>query len=152
MRRTRLATLSLALCFSATAAACASNTPPTWYVASGSAFGDALISGDEIDAQHQPNAWLLLRKVAPRYSYLEDRMGRAVLISRHRGRSSIVLNGSEIPMVIVDGARISSLDVLQGMPTDAIDRIELLSSARGTSVQGTNATAGVIHIHTRWGS
>lgn len=152
MKHTRLATMSLAVCFSAMAAACASNTPPSRYAASGSAFGDALISGDEIDAQHQPNAWLLLRKVAPRYNYLEDRMGRAVLISRHRGRSSIALNGSEIPMVIVDGARISSLDVLQEMPTDAIDRIELLSSARGTSVEGTNATAGVIYIHTRWGS
>jgi outer membrane cobalamin receptor len=55
-------------------------------------------------------------------------------------------------MVIVDGARLSSLELLQEMPTDAIDRIELLSSLRGTSKQGTNASAGVIYIHTRYGS
>jgi outer membrane cobalamin receptor len=52
----------------------------------------------------------------------------------------------------VDGARLSALDVLQQMPRDAIDRIELLNGSRGTSVEGTNASAGVIYIHTRFGS
>jgi hypothetical protein len=38
------------------------------------------------------------------------------------------------------------------MATDAIDRIELRGGSRGTSVEGTGASAGVIYIHTRSGS
>jgi outer membrane cobalamin receptor len=52
----------------------------------------------------------------------------------------------------VDGARLAALDVLQQMPKDAIDRIELRGSSRGTNSEGTNASAGVIYIHTRSGS
>lgn len=151
MRHAGLATMSLAVCFLATTAACASNTPRR-YAENGSQFGDAVITGDQIDAQHAPNAWVLLRRLVPRYTYVEDRAGRAVSISGHRGRSSIVLANSESPMVIVDGARLSSLELLQDMPPDAIDRIELRGGSRGTSKEGTNASAGVIYIHTRSGS
>jgi outer membrane cobalamin receptor len=94
----------------------------------------------------------LLRQLVPRYSYVEDRSGRAVAINGHRGRSSISLSNSESPIVIVDGARIAAVDVLQQMSKDAIDWIELRKGSRGTSTEGTNATAGVIYIHTRSGS
>jgi outer membrane cobalamin receptor len=151
MRHAGFATMLLAVCFLATTAACASNTPRR-HAENGSQFGDAVITGDQIDAQHAPNAWVLLRRLVPRYTYVEDRAGRAVSISGHRGRSSIVLANSESPMVIVDGARLSSLELLQDMPPDAIDRIELRGGSRGTSKEGTNASAGVIYIHTRSGS
>ncbi len=151
MRHIRVATISLAVCFLAMSVACASN-PPRRAAEDGSEFGDAVITGDQIDAQHAANAWELLRKLAPRYHYVEDRGGRAVAINGHRGRSSISLASSESLLVIVDGARLSSLDVLQEMPTEAIDRIELRGSSRGTSKEGTGAGAGVIYIHTRSGS
>jgi len=151
MRHAGLAKISLVACFLATSVACASN-PPRRYAENGSQFGDAVITGDQIDAQHAPNAWELLRRLIPRYTYVEDRAGRAVSIHGHRGRSSIVLANSESPMVIVDGARLSSLELLQDMPPDAIDRIELRGGSRGTSKEGTNASAGVIYIHTRSGS
>lgn len=149
MRHSGFTTLSLAVCFSAVA--CASNQPLR-YAEATSPYGDAIITGDEIDAQHSTDAWDLLKKVAPRYNYIVDRSGRAIAIARHRGKSSISLGTSESAMVIVDGARLNSLELLQNMPTDAIDRIELLSSSRGTSVEGTGASAGVIRIHTRFGS
>lgn len=150
MRHLELATFSLSVCVLSTSIACASNPPPR--VADGSQFGDALITGDQIDAQHVPNAWLLLRRMVPRYNYIEDRAGRAVAINAHRGKSSIALANSESPIVIVDGARLSSIELLQDLPTNAIDRIELRGGARGTSKEGTNASAGVIYIHTRSGS
>jgi outer membrane cobalamin receptor len=131
--------------------ACATN-PPRKADENGSRFGDLVINSDQIDAQHASNAWELLRVLVPRYTYVEDRAGRAVSIHGHRGRSSISLAGSEAPLVIVDGARLSSVDVLQQMATDAIDRIELRGGSRGTSVEGTGASAGVIYIHTRSGS
>ena len=149
MRHSGFATFSLAASLSAVG--CASNQPLR-YAEATSPYGDAVITGDEIDAQHQANAWDLLKKVAPRYNYLVDRSGRAIAIARQRGKSSISLGSSESAMVIVDGARLNSLELLQNLPTDAIDRIELISSSHGTSVEGTGANAGVIHIHTRFGS
>jgi outer membrane cobalamin receptor len=141
----------LAASYLAITLACATS-PPRKADENGSRFGDLVINSDQIDAQHAPNAWELLRTLVPRYTYVEDRSGRAVSIHGHRGRSSISLAGSEAPLVIVDGARLSSVDVLQQMATDAIDRIELRGGSRGTSVEGTGASAGVIYIHTRSGS
>jgi outer membrane cobalamin receptor len=150
MRNSWIATLSLsALCLAATSA-CVSTKPR--YAENGSQYGDVLITAEQIDALPVPNAWELLRQLVPRYTYVEDRAGRAVSIHGHRGRSSIYVGGSEAPLVIVDGARLSSVDVLQQMPKDAIDRIELRGGSRGTSTEGPGATAGVIYIHTRSGS
>lgn len=151
MRPTRFAVAVFAACIVSGSVACV-HSASSEFPDNRSQFGDAVITGDQIDAQHAPNAWELLRQLLPRYSYIEDRSGRAVSIVGHRGRSSISVAGSESPMVIVDGARLSSLEILQNMPPDAIDRIEIQGGARGTNKQGTNATAGVIYIHTRSGS
>jgi outer membrane cobalamin receptor len=151
MRPTRFAGAVIAACIVSATGACV-HSASSEFPDNRSQFGDAVITGDQIDAQHVPNAWELLRQLLPRYSYIEDRSGRAVAIVGHRGRSSISVAGSESPMVIVDGARLSSLEVLQNMPPDAIDRIEVQGGSRGTNQQGTNATAGVIYIHTRSGS
>lgn len=150
MRITGLVMPSVAACVLAASVGCASNRLRS--ADSESPFGDVVISSDEIDAKHVQNAWDALRQLVPRYSYSEDRAGRAVAISGHRGRSSIWLANSEQPIVLVDGVRLASLDVLQQMPPDAIDRIELRRGTRGTTVEGTDAGAGVIYIHTRSGS
>jgi outer membrane cobalamin receptor len=150
MRISGLVMPSVAACFLAASTGCASNR--LRYDDGESPFGDVVISGEQIDAQHVPNAWEALRRLVPRYNYTEDRGGRALSISGHRGRSSIWLADSESPIVIVDGVRLASLDVLQQMSTDAIDRIELRRGSRGTTVEGTDAGAGVIYIHTRSGS
>jgi outer membrane cobalamin receptor len=149
MRRS-FTSISLAACCLASQSACVATAPR--YAENGSQYGDVVISAQQIDAEHAPNAWELLRQLAPRYTYVEDRSGRAVSINGHRGRSSISLANSESPVVVVDGARIAAVDVLQQMPKDAIDWIELRKGSRGTSTEGTNASAGVIYIHTRSGS
>jgi len=146
MRMIRLKTLCLVTAVSACAISARNGRP-----INDSPFGDVTIKGDEIDAQHARNAWDFLRARVPRYSYIEDRSGRAVGIRGHRGRSSIFLD-SDSPMVVVDGARLVAFDVLQEMPTDAIDRIQILSGLRGTSWEGTGSGAGVIYIYTRSGS
>lgn len=150
MRHTRFATMSLAASCLVITSACA--TSPPRYADNSAPYGDVVITADQIDAQQASNAWILLRQLVPRYTFVEDRSGRAVSISGHRGRSSIAMTSSEAPIVIVDGARLVALDVLQQMPKDAIDRIELRGGSRGTSTEGTNASAGVIYIHTRSGS
>jgi outer membrane cobalamin receptor len=150
MLRPWVTPMSLAVFCLAATSACISTKPR--YAENGSQFGDVVITAEQIDGLAVPNAWELLRQLVPRYTYVEDRAGRAVSIHGHRGRSSISLGGSEAPLVIVDGARLSSVDVLQQMPKDAIDRIELRGGSRGTSTEGTNASAGVIYIHTHSGS
>ncbi len=108
-----------------------------------------LITGEELDAQHAPNVWELLRVRFAHYTYVEDKYGRAIGIRSHRGGSSFVLNSSDTPQVVIDGARLIDFGTLQIMPTDDVDRIELLDGMSGTALHGTNAGAGVIYIHTR---
>lgn len=149
MSPTRLAVIPLIILIgSATACASATSHPVQ---DSRNGFGDAVITADQIDNDHAANAWELLRHMVPRYSYVEDKSGRAIAITGHRGRSSISVAGSESAIVVLDGSRLITLEVLQTMPPGSIDRIEVQSGMRGTKKEGTNATAGVIYIYSRSG-
>ncbi|HEV7389567.1 MAG TPA: TonB-dependent receptor plug domain-containing protein [Gemmatimonadaceae bacterium] len=108
-----------------------------------------IISAEEIARSSSTNVWDLLRKRARMYNFAEDRYGRPRLITTKRGASTINVAGSDSPLVLVDGARLSDVGALRDMPTDAVDSIELQSGISGTSGQGTNAVAGVIYIHTK---
>ena len=108
-----------------------------------------IISAEEIARSSCTNVWDLLRKRARMYNFAEDRYGRPRFITTKRGRSTIVLAGSDSPLILVDGARLGDVSALRDMPTDAVDSIELQSGISGTSAQGTNAVAGVIYIHTK---
>jgi outer membrane cobalamin receptor len=108
-----------------------------------------IITAEEIASSSCTNVWDLLRKRARTYNFAEDRYGRPRFITTKRGRSTIVLAGSDSPLVLVDGARLGDVAALRDMPTDAVESIELQSGINGTSSQGTNAVAGVIYIHTK---
>src|SRR5213078_411088 len=73
------------------------------------------------------NAWDFLRARARRYDFYEDRYGRPRGIKTRRGRSTINMAGSDMPMILVDGARLSDFTALRDLPTDAISSIDLLS-------------------------
>ena len=106
------------------------------------------ISAEEIARSGYTNAWDLLRARARRYDFYEDRYGRPRGIRTRRGRSTVVMSGSDSPMIIIDGARLVDFMTLRDLPTDAISSIELMDGITGTVAQGTNAAAGVIYIHT----
>jgi outer membrane cobalamin receptor len=108
-----------------------------------------LISADEIARSSSTNVWDLLRQRARQYNFAEDRYGRPRFITTKRGRSTFVLAGSDTPLVLIDGARLTDVAALRDMPTDSIESIELQSGIKGTSAQGTDAGAGVIYIHTK---
>ena len=105
-------------------------------------------SAEEISWSGFTNAWDFLRARARRYDFYEDRYGRPRGIKTRRGRSTINMADSDTPMIVVDGARLSDFTALRDLPTDAISSIELLNGIAGTVSQGTNASAGVIYIHT----
>jgi hypothetical protein len=124
------------------------------YMSSGAntAATDRVIDEAQIAEGRQPNVWVFLQDNAHQYYFVEDVAGRAIAIHSLRGQSSIALTSSDVPMVIVDGARLIDYDLLQQMPLEAVERIELMGGARGTSLEGTNAGSGVIYIHTRFAS
>ena len=107
-----------------------------------------IFSADQISRSGFTNAWDFLRARARRYDFYEDRYGRPRGIRMRRGRSTINIADSDIPMIVVDGARVSDFTALRDLPTDAISSIELLTGITGTAAEGTNASAGVIYIHT----
>lgn len=107
-----------------------------------------VITAEDIAKSSYTNAWDLLRGKARRYDFLEDRYGRPRSIRIRRGRSTINMAGSDTPMILVDGARLSDITALRDLPCNAIESIELMSGINGTAFQGTNSSAGVIFIHT----
>lgn len=111
--------------------------------------GQRTITQDDLDRSAATNVWDLMRSQVQEYNYVEDRSGRPIGITTRRGSTRLGLTDSDTPMIVIDGARIIDIGTLRDLPTGAVDSIELLSSIRGTSIQGTNANAGVIYIHTR---
>lgn len=107
-----------------------------------------VISSDEIARSASTNAWDLLRDRARQYEFTEDQYGRPRAVRTRRGRSTIAVASADVPLIIVDGARLTDLGVLRDLSTASIQSVELLNGIGGTVSQGTNAGAGVIYIHT----
>lgn len=114
--------------------------------------GAITITQEQIERSAATNAWEVLKNEVRRYTYHEDRSGRPLRIVAQRGVSSITLSDSDAPMVIIDGARLTDVSALAQLPASALASIEILSGIRGSGSQGTNASAGVIYIHTRGAS
>jgi len=110
---------------------------------------DTIITEEQIARSSDTSAWEILKSRVHRYRYTEDRSGRPLQITAQRGVSSIVLADADSPLVVVDGARLADVRGLADLPAGAISSIEIISGIRGTGIQGTNASAGVIYIHTR---
>lgn len=144
LRRSRIAASSLALSALALSG-CAyfrSSSPPPERPSA------QFITADEIARSGATNAWELLRIRARAYEFTEDRYGRPRFIRTRRGRSTLSMSGADAPMIVVDGARLIDLPILRDISTGAIESVELLNGIAGTATQGTNASAGVIYIHT----
>jgi hypothetical protein len=106
------------------------------------------ISADDIARSGTNNAWDLLRSRARAYEFSEDRYGKPRSIRTRRGRSTINMAFADTPMIVIDGARLIDLSALRDLSTQSIQSVELLGGIAGTAAQGTNASAGLIYIHT----
>ncbi len=115
----------------------------------GDAPGNSTITQEQIARSADNNAWEVLKTNVRRYKYTEDRSGRPLQITTQRGASSIILADADSPLVVIDGARLADVRGLADLPASAIFSIDIMSGIRGTNTQGTNASAGVIYIHTR---
>lgn len=109
------------------------------------------ITQEMIAKYNAPNAWEVLRHTGLFHMSRDAGTGRPAEIKSRRGRTSIVLYGSDIPRVILDGARISDLRGLRDIPAASIAWIQLLDGMEGTLHEGTNSGAGVILIVSKAG-
>jgi len=114
-----------------------------------SPVGKSVITAAQIEKSTATNVWDLLRAKAYKYDFKEDKYGVPFDIVTRHGRSSVSLRDSDTPLVLVDGARLTDFRFLRQMTTDSIENIELMNGISGTVAQGTNASAGVIVIHTK---
>lgn len=114
----------------------------------GPTTGGLVITAEQIERSGGKNAWEVLKYDAPMLTLEEDRNGNPARLHWH-GRSSVYLE--DAPVVVVDGVRSPDWKVLAQIPAAQIDTINIISGIEGTTYYGTNATSGVIEIHTKDG-
>lgn len=139
--------LAGALAVSAASAACASAHSSS---GSSSPREGHEITADRIEQSGVTNAWEVLK----RYGGLrlsESWNGDPARIQSRRGKSSIVAGSSDVPLIIVDGVRLTDLRVLRQIPAKSIQRVRILGPVEGTRHQGTGASGGVIIIESKSG-
>jgi len=111
-----------------------------------------IITEEKIASYGVANAWEVLRKSGAYRIVRDDDASNAPNIRSRRGKTSFVLTNSDIPRVILDGARITDLRALRDIPSESIAWIQLLGGIEGTLYEGTNSGAGVILIVSKAGS
>ncbi len=111
--------------------------------------GSQLITAEIIAQARSTNAWDLLREVGTQFRFGETPMGAPASLRTRRGRSSLVLREADIPVLIVDGVRMSDPFYLREIPTNILWSIRLLSGIDGATRYGLNAGAGVIIVTTQ---
>jgi len=109
-----------------------------------------LITARAIAHTDARNAWEVLQRDG-HFSMDETANGDPARLASRRGRSSILLAGSDVPLVYVDGVQLLDLRMLREITAESIESIRILNGIEGTTYYGTNAGAGVIVIKTRAG-
>lgn len=109
-----------------------------------------VITEEMIAATGATNAWEVLKQ-SGFYRMVDDgRAGRYGVHSR-RGKTSVVLANSDVPRLIIDGARVSDLGRLREISASSIAWIQLLGGIDGGSEEGENSGGGVIRIVSKVG-
>jgi len=109
-----------------------------------------VITEEMIAATNAATAWDVVQQSGYYRMISDPATGRSGVHSR-RGRTSILLTASDVPRLIIDGARVSDLGRLREIPADSIAWIELLGGIAGGSEEGTNSGGGVIRVVSKSG-
>lgn len=109
-----------------------------------------VITEEMIAASTAATAWDVIQQTGYYRMVSDPTSGRAGLHS-HRGRTSLLLIGSDVPRLIIDGARVADVGRLREIPASTIAWIELLGGISGGAEEGTNSGAGVIRVISKVG-
>lgn len=113
--------------------------------------GGKTITAEMIAGYHVTNVWEVLKKTGSFRTARDDGPSAPPNIRSRRGRTSFLLSYSDVPRVILDGARVSDLRLLREIPASSIAWIQLLGAIEGTLYEGTNSGGGVILIVSKSG-
>lgn len=108
-----------------------------------------VLTAEMIRRYQSTNVWDLLRECNSGFRLTESGAGLPLALQSTRGPSSLVLRDSDVPVVILDGVRLTDPFVLRDLATSAVKSIRFLNGIDGTTFYGTNSGAGVIVVNTR---
>ncbi len=111
--------------------------------------GTIYITQGQIERCGAHNAWEALQRLAPQFTFREDRNGQPSTLER-QGHTSILL--SDAPRIFLDGTEVADFRSLNQLAANTLASIEILSALDGTTYYGSNAVSGVILIRTKNGS
>ena len=109
-----------------------------------------VITEEMIASSNASTAWDVVQQ-SGYYRMIEDPTSGRTGVHSHRGRTSVLLSASDVPRLIIDGARVVDLGRLREIPAASIAWIELLGGIAGGSEEGTNSGAGVIRVISKSG-
>lgn len=110
-----------------------------------------IITEEMIASYNVANAWEVLQKTGAYRTSRDDGSSRTTNLRSKRGKTSVVFAYSDVPRLVIDGARVPDLRLLRDIPARSIAWIQLLNGMDGTLFEGTNSGAGVILIVTKAG-
>jgi hypothetical protein len=104
-----------------------------------------LITREDIEGSGARNGWEALRLGLTHLNYQYTRQGSDVRVT-HRGVSSFLIDPQVL--LVVDGTHMQSLSVLETIPAENINYIQILSARVGVVKYGTGAGNGVVVVKT----
>lgn len=112
------------------------------------AYGETVITEQQIVQMGARTAWDAVRARAPRLRYGRDANGRPTSVRIQEPRS---VNADETPLVIVDGSRVGDINYLSDIPASEIHRIRIIDGEVATQLYGIDAASGAIVVETKRG-
>lgn len=112
--------------------------------------GSLIYTADDIAKMQVASAWDVVAW-SGEMDMTEATDGRAATIRNRKGRSSLLLASSDMPLLIVDGSRVEDPRVLKEISAASIGTLSITDGLHSAIPQGTNSTGGVITVITKSG-
>ena len=112
------------------------------------AYGETVITQQQIVQMGAQTAWDAVRTRAPRLRYGRDANGRPTSIRIQEPRSVMA---DETPLVVVDGVRVGDIDYLGSIPASDVHLIRIIGGEQATQLYGIDAASGAIVVETKRG-
>lgn len=110
--------------------------------------GALVYSASDIAKMQVSTAWDVVAR-SGRMNMSEATDGSSAVIRNRRGRSSILLRTADMPLLIIDGTRVSDPRALQEISAQNIEQLRMIDGLQAVLTQGTNSGGGVITVITK---
>lgn len=122
--------------------------PRTHSAAPQTAYGEVVITEQDIAQMGARTAWDAIRTRVPRLRYGTDQNGQPTNVRIQEPRS---VNADETPLVIVDGSRVGDIQYLEDISASDVHVIRIIAGEAATQLYGIGAASGAIVVETKHG-